>query len=922
MTDALTTHESAPALLSTQVGTPTGLDIEVNAEFVIPQFLGRYKIHGVLGRGGMGVVYAATDPELDRDVALKVLSPGDHDPIARARLRREARTLAKLAHPNVVTVHDVGETHGQLYIAMERIAGQTLRAWTQARRHSWSEIVDMYAAAGRGLIAAHEAGLVHRDFKPDNVLVDERGIARVVDFGLARLIADPKGDLPSSNAARTSRIPTAEDSRSSRTLTRTGTIMGTPAYMAPEQHLGLAGDAQSDQFALCVAIWEALYGVRPFVGLNHEMLASAILRGELNEGPGRGVPPAIRRVLRRGLATAPEHRWPSVAALLTALTGVHRRRRNVAFASLALVLTGSLVAGTWYASRQEPTTRVCVDTGARVDHIWNPKRRTQLNAALTRVGGSEFESTRTQLLTRIEQYADTLRAGFEDACLDTRQRLLVSPGLHDKRLRCLATRMAEFDARVGVLETMTRDELGRATTLLVDLPQVERCADLRYLEMRLPGPSDPADARRVDEARSDLARAKAAHSAARFDEGEAELQHARRLTEHVDFPPLTAEMTSLHARFVAARGDYREAATLLENAYYAALGMGHDEAAIEAALQLIYQHGFRLRTPERAFEWARHAESLIERSGDEHARAQLSFFRGPVHLQLGEPERALQLSRHALAQFERLFGPDDDRVASALTNIGGSLEKMGRHAEARVALERALAIRLKLFGDYSAKTATTLGNLGLVLEHLGEHKAGIQKLQQALEIYERVFGPADITGAGTRLNLTYALFSAKRMDEALQVGEQGLRIARALDPPRPVLVEHILQALAEINLEHGQPEAARARYLEMLVLLPEAQKKKIYNRADPYLGLARLSNAVGEFSEALAYAEQALEIYASAEEVSTEHAEAHSLAAQALRAQGQPKRAKVHAQASHEIEDKLAAADSPESDESRDDPPS
>ena len=920
--DARKAHPSAPVMLSTQLGTPTALDVEVTEELVVPQYLGRYEIHGVLGRGGMGVVYAATDPKLDRGVALKVLSPGHHDALARARLHREARTLARLAHPNVVAVHDVGEAQGQLYIAMERIAGQTLRVWTGAHRRRWLEIVEMYAGAGRGLIAAHEAGLVHRDFKPDNVLVDERGVPRVVDFGLARIIANTEGEIADTEAdagaLAISRAPTTEaDEGGLRTLTRTGAIMGTPAYMAPEQHLGMAGDARTDQFALCVAMWEALYGARPFVGSNREALAEAIVHGRISVGPRRGVPPAIRRVLRRGLAASPEQRWPSVGALLKALTGVQRRRRNVVLGSLAVVLTGSLVAGTWYASRQESPAQVCVETGARVDHIWHPKRRARLDAALTRVGGPSFGSTRTQLLARIESYADTLRAGFENACLDTRQRLLVSPGLHDKRLRCLATRVAALDARVGVLETMTRDELGRATALLVDLPPVERCGDLRYLEMRLPGPSDPVDARRVVEARTGLARVKAAMSATRFDEGEAELELAQELAERVEFPPLTVETTYLRARLVAARGDYRQAVTHMEDAYYAALGMGHDELAIEVALDLIYHHGYKMRAPERGLEWARHAESLIERAGDEHALALLSYMRATVLPQLGQAERALKLSKRALGQFERLLGPKGKYVASTLNNIGSLLEGLGRHDEARVMLERALVIRYELYGDFSSMTASSLGNLGAVLEGQGEYEAAIKHLRHALEIYERVYGPEDLSVVGTRLNLTYALLGAERLEEALQVAEKGLGLARALDPPRPVLVAGLLRVLAEVSFADGKIEAARAWYLKGLALLPETKSKMEYDHAGLLLAFAKFNNAVGEPTEALAYAEEALEVYAP-EDDEAPRAEAHTIAAQALRALGRPQRALVHAQAARESSGNTASVDSVENDESLD----
>jgi eukaryotic-like serine/threonine-protein kinase len=224
--------------------------------------IGRYVIIEKVGTGAMGVVYGAYDPELDRKIALKLLKPGQGlKDTAKARLLREAKAIARLAHPNVVAVHDVGVLDDQVFLAMEFIAGGTIKSWLGETPRTWRQVLDVFIAAGRGLVAAHAAGLVHRDFKPDNVLLDKERRPRVVDFGIARQAAgsddedaqEPVDDDPAATLREAS-----GNVAPLLTLTKTGTVVGTPAYMAPEQFLGERGDERSDQFSFCVALYEAL----------------------------------------------------------------------------------------------------------------------------------------------------------------------------------------------------------------------------------------------------------------------------------------------------------------------------------------------------------------------------------------------------------------------------------------------------------------------------------------------------------------------------------------------------------------------------------------------------------------------------------------------------------------------------------------
>ena len=308
---------------------------------------GMYRIEDELGEGGMGVVYRARDVRLDRTVALKVGTAVS--PAALARARREALALARLSHPNVVVIYQIGELDGRLYIAMEHVAGGDAREWLRARPRTWRETLELYAAAGDGLAAAHAAGFVHRDFKPDNVLVGDDGRPRVGDFGLARALSASGDDRLAAGTVEDP--PRASDDDAA--LTRDGVAVGTPGYMSPEQLEGLDLDARADQFAFCVSIWEALFGERPFRGRKPDELVAAIERGLLRAPDRTDVPPHVTAALRRGLAADRDARWPSMAPLLAELRRHQRSargpRRAIAAAVSVAAIGGLAIA--WSAAR-------------------------------------------------------------------------------------------------------------------------------------------------------------------------------------------------------------------------------------------------------------------------------------------------------------------------------------------------------------------------------------------------------------------------------------------------------------------------------------------------------------------------------------------------------------------------------------------
>ncbi|MGE3545980.1 MAG: protein kinase, partial [Kofleriaceae bacterium] len=408
--------------------------------------LGRYRLERELGSGGMGVVHAAFDPDLERRVALKVLRTSGADE-AKRRLLREARAMARLAHPNVITVHEVGTANGRDYVAMEIVDGETLAEWLRVQRRTPAEIVEAFVAAGRGLAAAHAAGIVHRDFKPHNVLRSRSGRIVVTDFGLAREVTDPLAVTRPIEPATTS---TATGTPSTLAgLTMTGSLLGTPAYMAPEQWNGGAVTAATDQFAFCVALWEALSGARPYPGPTVEDLRAQVARGP-RALDASGIPRRLRDVLRRGLDPDPGRRWSSVEALLAQLGRGNGRSMMGAAIGAAVVVAGGVVVLALSAGGGAPAEPACVAPALDPAKVWSPAMSKALAAAgqVTAAGALDRD---------FASWVDARR----NACA-------AEPARRGAQLSCLDGVLARFDAVARASETLVALEQADVGAWLID----------------------------------------------------------------------------------------------------------------------------------------------------------------------------------------------------------------------------------------------------------------------------------------------------------------------------------------------------------------------------------------------------------------------------------------------------------------------
>jgi hypothetical protein len=433
--------------------------------------VGRYVVRRRLGAGAMGVVYEAHDPELERKLAIKVLrarAGGDErdDAPVRERLLGEAKAMAQLAHANVVTVHDVGQVGERVFIAMELVDGETLTAWLAARPRSRREIIATFVAAGRGLLAAHMAGLVHRDFKPDNVLVGRDGRVLVTDFGLAHSVGDA---APATSSTRARRIQT----------TATRELAGTPFYMAPEQQLGQATDARSDQFAFCVALWAALAGEHPYGPRPFEQIAEAIAAGRSGPAPSRRerLPRWLRAVLLRGLQLAPEARHPTMAALLASLTRDRRRHAWIAVAA-TVSLSAVAVAGAW-SWRAHTLRRACSGAAEELAGIWDAARERAVGHAFIVSGRPRAGAIYGEVTQRLGRYSRDWLAMRAESCAAARGR--VDPAVVERRRRCLDARRYELRQLTDRLVTADATTVGEAATEAGELGELAACLDDRAL---------------------------------------------------------------------------------------------------------------------------------------------------------------------------------------------------------------------------------------------------------------------------------------------------------------------------------------------------------------------------------------------------------------------------------------------------------
>jgi tetratricopeptide (TPR) repeat protein len=788
----------------------------IDASAPLPTRIGRFVIVRKLGEGGMGVVFDAFDPELERRVAIKVLRPAmrnDRNSQGQARLQREAQTMARLSHPNVVQIYEVDQVEGLVYLAMEYVPGKDLRAWLAAKPRSWREVLGVFMQAGQGLVAAHAAGIIHRDFKPDNVLVGDDGRVRVLDFGLARPQRDGEVDEflpPGAGVGSSHKV----------TLTQIGAYIGTPAYMSPEQHLCKPADAQSDQFGFCISLHECLYGRRPFAGKTAAELRLAVFRPPEPPPSERRVPARLRRIVLRGLSVEPADRYPDMQALLAELGRDPARtwkRVGVGVGALGLAILGGLGSG-WLADE-----RRCSHGDEPLVGVWDRDRAGQARAAFLATGVPYAAETWPKVQAALDAHATAWAARREDACAATHVRGEASEELLDLRNECLDGRLRELDGLVEAFITADAATVERALQATTGLAPLAVCDDARYLRARVKPPADPALAEQVARARVLLARAAARRDAGRPREAREIATVVRRASQDLDYPPLHAETLLELGRGEEATADYLLAQEHLRAAYHLALGIADDPVAADAAIALSLVH-YRKAEFAASFEWSEHARSLLRRTGEPPEQMVLYLlYRSYAQSRLGLHLDAVASAEQALKLAEADFPPLDPRRGRMLAGLAHARWAADDEDGALDLFKRSQLSWSDGLGADHPFVASSAINISTIYINRRAFEDAAAVLRPALGIMERAFGPDHPNVADTLVNLASLATIQGRLREAAEADARALRIYLRVDPDRPLVIT-LLTDLGDLHNLLGRHDEALATLRQALALrqrLPE-----------------------------------------------------------------------------------------------------
>jgi eukaryotic-like serine/threonine-protein kinase len=822
--------------------------------------IGRFHVLGIVGQGAMGTVLAAYDPDLDRKVALKLLrgaGSGAATAEATERLLREGRAMARLSHPHVLTVLEVGVVDGEVFMATEFAAGGTLRAWCAQETRPWREVMERFRQAGRGLAAAHQAGLVHRDFKPENVLLTRDGEVRVADFGLVGLHGRAQSDLPDGAAATTGAEPAFAP-----TLTRTGAMLGTPAYMSPEQHRGEPVGPAADQFAFCVALWEALHGERPFGGSSLGELVAAVASGRPRAPRNPEVPLWLGEVLRRGLRVAPADRWPSMEALLEALArdpAAERRQRLRRIGVTGAVVGLAAVAGLALVRGGADRDALCQGMDGKLAGVWDPAQAAAVRAAFLSTGRLNADDTFERVAGRLDGYTRDWVAARSETCRATHVRGEQSAALLDLRMACLDRHLDAVAALTKVFAAATDGAVvDVAVGATSKLPALAACADVESLSAVVPPPADPATRAAVDRLRSSIDVVSALEDTGQYRKA---LEVARRVaTEAGEIGYAALRARSLFARGTLEdrNGDAASGVASLREALLYAADAHDDDMAARILSDLVFFIGTRLGRPDEALALRPAAEAARRRAGPDPDRE--AELRSAVALSLrraGRYDEARVLFEEAIALRTRALGPDHQRLGRLIGRLAGLDADQGRYTEARRHYEQTLAILEKELGPDHPDCARTVGSIGQMLQNAGDLDGARANLERSVAMLEQSLGPDHPDVARLGASLGSVLSAQDHVEEAAARLERVVAsLERSLGPDH-IDVAQALTTLANVFETHGDSVRSRPLYERALAILERGLGPDHPDLAIILTNLGGLVIDQGKHQEALDYYERA-----------------------------------------------------------------
>lgn len=781
--------------------------------------VGRYVVLDILGAGGMGVVYSAYDPELDRRVAIKLLHVDARDGAAaakaRPRLLREAQAMARLTHPNVVTVHDVGTFEDSVFVAMEFVVGATLNIHVKRMAsRPWRLVLELYVQAGRGLAAAHAAGIVHRDFKPDNVMVAEDGRVLVGDFGLARASGDRKlVDTGRSDDATSGSVSAPLEVG----LTQTGAILGTPAYMAPEQMGGEPARPAADQFSFCVALYEAVYGERPFAGRSHHEIAGNVLRGDVRSAPTDVVVPRwLRAALIRGLEVEPDDRFESMDALLTALNqdqGRSRARPWMIAAAVTVVGATAVVAAQASAPPQP-----CLHADQDAAAAWGPDQAEVLRAKLGALDSDYATRGAERAVAQLDAYAAQWSQRRIAACEATHVDKEQSDELLQLRVACLDRRLHRMRVAAQVLADTDADSLVASLDAVGALPDLEPCGEPRRLRAEVPPPDEPQLRQAVFELQLQLEHVEALKNATHAEEAEALSREVVAAAEALGHQPTVAEALMFRASALYGTGRAERARAVGLRALRLAEATGFDRVILGSILALLSVEVRQLNDFTWVDERLARAESVLVRMGHEPTEAaRLQLLRSTVAQMHDDWPKALGVLRRLAAYF-RDSGQDESADALVVyARFANALVHENQLAEAKGVAERAREISRKVLGEAHPDFALTAVVLGRLAVARGEYVEGLEQFELARKVMAGALGPSHANVSGIDNEIGLVLGALGRHEDAAAKFESALGVLTAdTDTEQRHDISVILANYGTVLIRLGRPAQALANYQRAL----------------------------------------------------------------------------------------------------------
>lgn len=762
-----------------------------------------------LGRGGMGVVFEAHDRKTDRLVAVKFLSFAEgefasgHAAWAKQQLIAEAKAMAAVAHPNVLPVYNVGEAFGLVFIVMELVRGVDLRTWWQARARDVAETMAVVLAAGRGLAAVHEQGLLHRDFKPQNVLVAEDGGVFVLDFGLA-LSARPVEPMLGVRAPA-SELGSGELTQSASIASR---VSGTPAYMSPEQHTGRALDHRSDQYSFAVTVYEGLYGERPFNGADREMLLAAIMAPDAEiRAPDDRAPSHVLAALRRALSVLPDNRFPSLNALLDVLAHDPGALRRARWRRFAWVGSWCTALGLWVAPRVQWHDRCATD---------------RVQAALAAVQ-TDSAGRRVQLPERLEQHLESWAVARGELCRMEADDM--GAGLvFDGQSLCL---QRNFAAATWLVERWRDDRLRfghRIDQLAAELDDPSECLEAQPGRGVVPWPKEPGLRAAVSNLRSKLDNVERWLRAREPDEFKAQMAVTLAEARTIGYGPAIGEALYLSAFGLDWSGQRERAIEHMHEALLIGESLNYDALVIRAIAGLMEQGD----VSEPAEERLRHIHGHYLRAREDSSlRLVYEFNRARTLGQLGRTAESLVAAQAALEAATEAHGIYDRRSSAALHNVATGLIELGRPRKARLHFEKAYAIDLHRLGAGHPQLVLSASNLGELEHNLGRSARALEWFSLAHEVSSAGRGhPGDPLLAAAAMHAR-ALRDVGFLARARAVGEATLEQARHA-PGDGFGVE--LATVVVAGISHDEKQSDRA---DQLMEDLRSQMIRAHGRFDP-----------------------------------------------------------------------------------------